>query len=528
MFVKLKIISIYILLSATAAVSGVEWRYSILDPTACVSLQSGVADEGLVVQRQDDPESYSSVLLRFDLSDVPENIKLDSTLFAEYDMLGGSGLSPNLVLYEVENGWDSETVTVDSIPCTIQALAELKVNPKLQMPAVFRINEFIQSKAGNGSVSLLVEMNTPSGEYNSIRFSGKPRLSVAAARMPDRLLRPVWRGGRVEEETILATSYDGQPAEANLLFEPSNFIHVQNVALTKTYTEGKDFIIDGRVLRLTKNSTAPFLNYEDLYHKNPHATPGVMHTLDGGYLTFAPSSFFAKHSVVVTYEHEQKWTGPVPDSKRRFLPRTFEKLENGSPFTLVVYGDSISAGANASGQNVFPPFMPRWSDLVADQLEQTYGVNINYINTAIGGNRTDRRLKLVDHYVTRHRPDLVILGFGMNDAGGVALSTEAFMKNMRYIMQSVRKQNPNVEFILLMSLQPNSCWRDLGLMEEYLDALKKEEGPGIALVDVWSIHGYLLKHKTYWDMTGNHVNHPNDFLVRIYAQAILASLEATD
>ena len=58
----------------------------------------------------------------------------------------------------------------------------------------------------------------------------------------------------------------------------------------------------------------------------------------------------------------------------------------------------------------------------------------------------------------------------------------------------------------------------------YLEALKALEGPGVAVADMWSMHGYLLKHKTYWDMTGNHVNHPNDFLVRIYAQTLLATL----
>ena len=33
----------------------------------------------------------------------------------------------------------------------------------------------------------------------------------------------------------------------------------------------------------------------------------------------------------------------------------------------------------------------------------------------------------------------------------------------------------------------------------------------------------MLKHKQYWDLTGNGVNHPNDFGHRIYAQ-VLTSL----
>jgi hypothetical protein len=35
------------------------------------------------------------------------------------------------------------------------------------------------------------------------------------------------------------------------------------------------------------------------------------------------------------------------------------------------------------------------------------------------------------------------------------------------------------------------------------------------------MHTTLLESKRYYDMTGNNVNHPNDFLARMYAQTIL-------
>jgi acyl-CoA thioesterase-1 len=44
--------------------------------------------------------------------------------------------------------------------------------------------------------------------------------------------------------------------------------------------------------------------------------------------------------------------------------------------------------------------------------------------------------------------------------------------------------------------------------------------PGIALADLTSIWSALLQHKKDWDLTGNGVNHPNDFGHRIYAQAL--------
>jgi hypothetical protein len=44
--------------------------------------------------------------------------------------------------------------------------------------------------------------------------------------------------------------------------------------------------------------------------------------------------------------------------------------------------------------------------------------------------------------------------------------------------------------------------------------------PGIALADMTSVHQELLRTKAYVDMTGNGLNHPNDFLTRWYAQVI--------
>jgi len=39
-----------------------------------------------------------------------------------------------------------------------------------------------------------------------------------------------------------------------------------------------------------------------------------------------------------------------------------------------------------------------------------------------------------------------------------------------------------------------------------------------------TLHDKLLEKKTYIDMSGNNVNHPNDYLVRWYAQMVGALL----
>ena len=39
------------------------------------------------------------------------------------------------------------------------------------------------------------------------------------------------------------------------------------------------------------------------------------------------------------------------------------------------------------------------------------------------------------------------------------------------------------------------------------------------------LHRILLSRKAYHHMTGNNINHPSDFLARLYAQGLLALLK---
>ena len=59
-------------------------------------------------------------------------------------------------------------------------------------------------------------------------------------------------------------------------------------------------------------------------------------------------------------------------------------------------------------------------------------------------------------------------------------------------------------------------------MRKLLAGLAAEYGSAAELARITSMHQTLLKRKHFYDMTGNNINHPNDFLARIYAQTLLA------
>ena len=58
----------------------------------------------------------------------------------------------------------------------------------------------------------------------------------------------------------------------------------------------------------------------------------------------------------------------------------------------------------------------------------------------------------------------------------------------------------------------------------YRDALAQLCGQGAVLADMTTLWTDLLARKSDFDLTGNGLNHPNDFGHRLYAQMILALL----
>jgi lysophospholipase L1-like esterase len=118
----------------------------------------------------------------------------------------------------------------------------------------------------------------------------------------------------------------------------------------------------------------------------------------------------------------------------------------------------------------------------------------------------------------------VIVAFGMNDASGRPASD--YEAKVKSVIDQVHGKLPDVEFILVATMIGNRDWISLKqeLFPQYSEALKKLAGPGIAIADVTSIWGEMLKHKQHYDLTGNGVNHPNDFGHRVYAQVISALL----
>lgn len=337
----------------------------------------------------------------------------------------------------------------------------------------------------------------------------------------DTAMIPFWNGKIMYNESVMMISKGGKPAEATLLFQPKKILSVRNAGLNIEYQEGVDWQYKNGRLTLLPDSKATYMTDSILTNASgKHSFPRK----SGGGVLFYEGSFFHERQLSVTYQHVKNvWKGVTPEFRAEILPHAVELLRKKTSIHILLYGDSIAAGANASAKSKAEPNLPDWGTLIAEKLRRFYDAPIKFTNTAVGGMDSNWGVKNVQQEVIAYQPDLIIIAFGMNDGTG-KMSGEKFKENIAGIIQSVREKNKNAEFILVSTMLPNPESFFTGTQADFKKVLQELTGPGIALVDMTEVHRELLKYKSYQDMTGNNINHPNDFLIRWYAQEIAGIL----
>ncbi len=355
--------------------------------------------------------------------------------------------------------------------------------------------------------------------------------SAAKAAEPDQptwkyspeLLRPFWQGDTVEGESVLFISNPATgKATAAVLFPIQEIVAVRNSAGDITYEPGRDYTWTpgSRELVLPAGSRIVSRTPADLRRPAGSQKYQLTHRDGNGEIFFGATLEYADMQTCITYKHPPaNWKWPLPKFDAQALPKTVQKLGSKQSLSIVVLGDSISAGANSSQLGNAPPYQPAYPELLPVHLKAALATRVDLLNLAVGGTATNWGLMQIDQVVAA-KPDLVILAFGMNDSAG--RSAEEYQANTRQMIERIRETLPDAEFILVASMLGNRDWTRLNheLFPQYRDALAKLCEPGIALADLTSIWTGFLELKQDWDQSGNGVNHPNDFGHRVYAQVI--------
>ena len=369
-------------------------------------------------------------------------------------------------------------------------------------------------------------------------------------------MSPVWDGRVVYNETVMFVGMDDTAA---LLYTPDEILSVRSYDLKTEYVKGKDYdVVDGKLV-LLEGTSIPVITFEEYYHEKeiPGMPAQLVTKFDGkSYYTYwGEGTVMTKWQIAVTYVHDQYWEGFIPENASAQFAKMIAKLEKGEDVTMMFYGDSITFGAtSSSGANV-SPYAPPYTQMFTHYLAQKYGytvkyVNsglagtasvptsdtvfgtngtITYINTAVGGwTSVDGDTKFdqyVKPYVEQYGCDFFLLAFGMNDAGN---SPKNEQKAIKKIADKVYEIAPETEMLLVATMIPNpeatNGW--YGNQHRFEDVFKTlasnyvADGKSCAVACMTSMSQRILENKRFRDHTGNNINHPNDFLGRLYAQVV--------
>jgi lysophospholipase L1-like esterase len=205
------------------------------------------------------------------------------------------------------------------------------------------------------------------------------------------------------------------------------------------------------------------------------------------------------------------------------MKRTLAKLQCGQPLHIAISGDSISTGLDASFVSFAPPYQMGYPELVAAQIQDTFNCQVALTNRAVAGWSVANGNQDTEAMIAA-RPDLIIIAYGMNDVG--RRDPDWYAQQTRQLVATFQSRLPEADILLVASMLGNAEWihTPREMFARYRDELRKLTGPGVALADLTEVWQLLLRHKHDLDLTGNGLNHPNDFGHRLYAQAILSVL----
>jgi acyl-CoA thioesterase I len=283
--------------------------------------------------------------------------------------------------------------------------------------------------------------------------------------------------------------------------------HLADLPKTVVYERGKDFVIDeanGAIAR-TADSRIPDFATNVLYGRKDfdHSKfPGY------GNLPF---------TVYVDYTGAGTQINTMPLAVADLLAKSKAKLVAGGPFKVIGYGDSITAGGEASSVDL--QYGPRW---VAESLRKRFPkAEITYENGATGGDATPQGLARLEEKVLTRKPDLVLVAFGMNDHNVGSTPLPAFEQNLKAIVTRIRERT-GADVIFLSTFPPHPDWHyGSHQMEKYADATKRAAAELQApYADVYGVWQQVLKRKDPASLLGNNINHPNDYGHWLYVVAL--------
>ena len=353
--------------------------------------------------------------------------------------------------------------------------------------------------------------------------------------MMEAYLRPYWYSREIYNETVV---FIGEEAEATLIYTPTEVSSVRNYGLDVHYEEGVDYVIQGNKIRRLKGSKMPYWEVDDYFLKEPNVSGVAIGTYasrlefqfdETRYLRYGEGDTFTSKQVAITYRHNEVYDGPIPVQQADKLTHFLQKVKNKEDVNIMLYGDSVAVGCNASGTTYggnVSPYMPDSANIIK-QFLQKKGVAVHLENQAVGGWKVQDCIGAYQSKIANKQIDLLILRIGGNDGDSNEIK---FLFEMNKLLNMFFAEYPEANVILQTPELPNqqSLWTlNLDKIEGWTYSVMEEHGYAsqIAIAPVQSFTNWMEgRGKRTRDWLANNINHGNDFVIRLYAQMILTTM----
>lgn len=295
------------------------------------------------------------------------------------------------------------------------------------------------------------------------------------------------------------------------IFPPTRIRYVFNPTTGTIYQPGRDYLITKEGIKLTSQSEIK---------RAPADLRAAIPEKEATLYKVRVTTEFQSYQYAITYDKQEMFT-PIYFGSLGNIHKVAGKV----PLKITFFGDSITLGANATSTYAAPN-QPGYVDLVMAYLSSEYPLMWEYRNNSVGGWNTRNALSAVGYRVMDKKSDLVVLGFGMNDSGGV--DPLEYKRNLQKVISQIRSKQSRVPILLVSSTaaNPKSIPYNSKLLPRYLKVLRQltQENKFVAVADLTTVWQMMLKKKSYYDFTGNGLNHPNDFGHRVIAESVLHAI----
>lgn len=219
--------------------------------------------------------------------------------------------------------------------------------------------------------------------------------------------------------------------------------------------------------------------------------------------------------------------------KERLLQRD-EGLHTLGPVNIIFLGDSVTHGCFEDGRFDFDAVYH------AKLRRMLHGENpfmpINIINAGIGGITAKASVARLERDVLCHRPELVVVCFGLNDVGG---PLEEYTASLNAIFQALKEREIPTIFMTPNMLnayvdEPNTTpaflgyakvtceWQNSGRMDCYMDAARAcAAAHGVPVCDCYARWKAMAAEGTdTTQLLVNRLNHPTREMHQLFADEL--------